>query len=101
MAVFSSILGFAGAPSKIAALANTTSSAEVVLGNKVLFAIVGSGSFYLKLGKSGMSAAAVTDFLIPSGTVITLDMTSQYDSLRVFNNSGGAIDVHIQPLSRH
>ncbi len=101
MAVFSAILGFAGPCSKVAGLANAASSSEVVVGSKALFAISGTVAFYLKLGVSGMAAAAVTDMYIPANTLVTLDMTSQYDRLRVYNNSGGSGDIHIQPLSRH
>lgn len=101
MAMYSSIMGFGDrATTKVTALGASTSSAEIVLGPNCIFAIIGTGNFNLAFGPASMSAAAATDFFIPSGQIVTLDTTNQWNSIRVFNNTAGNIDIYVQKLSR-
>ena len=106
MAVFSSVFGFSGdATQKVAALAASTSSAEIILQENQLFAVMatgaGSGDFHLAFGNSGMAAAAVTNFRFPGKQVFTLQTGDHFDRLRVFNPDGvNTLDVYIQVLDR-
>ena len=85
---------------KVAALAAAASSAEQNLGKNQLFAINATDEFHIKFGVTGMGVAANTDFRIPKDAVVVYDTGQAFTHIRVFNDTGVAIDVYIQPLSR-
>jgi len=76
-----------------------TSTTEQELGPHQIFAIVGDGNFHIKFGRTGMGAAAATDFLIPSNTIVVLDTGSAFTHVRLFNPTGSTINLYILPLS--
>jgi hypothetical protein len=106
MAVFSSVFGFTGdATQKVSALAVSSSSAEIVLGNNALFAIMatgaGSGDFHLAFGNAGMAAASAANFRFPGKQVFTLNTGDHTDRIRVFNpDTVNTLDVYVQRLDR-
>jgi hypothetical protein len=103
MAVFNAIL-VPGKErgTKIAALAAITSSAEVLLGPNVIFAINATKDITIAFGATGMGAALATDgFRIPANSTFTFDMGRSLTAFRVFNLDGAATaDVYYMPLSK-
>jgi hypothetical protein len=81
-----------------AAIATTTSSAEIVLGRYQLFAINANGDLNIRCGNSGMPAAAATDYRIPNGTTAVYQVPAQWDRIRLYNAGGGSVTYWIQPL---
>lgn len=105
MAIFSAIFVPVGGSTASAATADLTgtitaasSTSEIVLGRYTLFAINATSDMNIRFGNSGMPAAAVTDFRIPSGVVATYQVPEQWDRIRLFNNGASSITYWIQPL---
>ena len=98
MATFQAIF-VPGKVTKVAALAGTTSSAEIVMAKDMKFAIVATGAINIAFGQSGMSAADATGWYIPASATIEFDLGNAYTSIRVFNSTASAIDVYILVLS--
>lgn len=86
---------------KLDNLAAVTSSAEIVIGNHVIFVVSGTGAFHIRFGNSGMGAAAATSFYVPSGAMPMFDLGKAWDRIRIFNPDAAAtIDVHYLILAR-
>ena len=101
MATFDAILVAGQSPDiKVTALADAASSAEQLLGSYTIFAVVGTGAFHIRFGKTSMSAGVTGDFLIPANTIVIFDMGAAFTHVRFFNDSGAAIDVHAKQLSK-
>jgi hypothetical protein len=101
MAVFSAILCPSSAPvQKVAALAATTSSAELAFGNNTIIAVNATQDITIAFGQAGMGAATASNFRIPANTTQTFDLGQTFSSIRVFNLAASAADVYVQPLSR-
>ena len=101
MATLDAILVMGQSPNRVlAALAADTSSTEQLLGSNTIFAVVADDAFHIKFGKTGMTVAAATDFLIPANTIVIFDTGSAFTHVRIFNDTTAAIEVHIQQLSR-
>lgn len=100
MATFSAIFA-PGITTKVVALAGSASSAEIVLGKDVKFAIVATTSpINIAFGQPGMAAADATGFLIPAGVIASFDLGNAYTSIRVFNNTAStATDVYVLQLA--
>lgn len=75
------------------------SSAEIVVGKEQVFLIVGDQDFFLKVGNSGMGAAANTDQYIPAKVPMYFDTGSHTDRIRVFA-AGTAANIYVQVVSR-
>lgn len=99
MATFSAVFSFNAEAAITAALGATTSTAEIVLGNDRKFAITATGAFNVKMGISGMTAAAAGDFEFPGAAVFTIATNNAQDRIRIFNPGGSSINYWIQPLS--
>lgn len=102
MAVFSAILVPSNdAPIKVAALAASTSSAELVMSNNRIFAINADQDITIRFGTSGMAAADATFYRIPANQQTTFDLGGAFDRIRVFNQAAAtAANVYIELLSR-
>lgn len=117
MAVFSAVFrpsdstGGIEKVNKVTALAAAASSAEIVLGTNVPFAIVAipigtpgattGANINVRFGPLGLGAATAADFGIPVNVVLTFDTGSGFQSVRVFNNcTTSAVDVYVMPLSK-
>jgi len=86
---------------KTAALAITTSSAEIVIGINKVFEINSDQDITIAWGTSGMGAATAANFRIPANTMMRYDMGSAFSSIRVFNLSGTTTaNIYIQPVSK-
>ena len=86
---------------KVTALATTTSSAEVSLGQNTVFAINSDQDCGIRFGTVGMGAATVADFRIPANVTQVWYMGDAFTHIRVFNHDGTATsDVYIMPMSR-
>lgn len=99
MAVFSAVFSFSEEAAITATLGATTSTSEIVLGFDRKFAVTATGAFNLKMGTTGMTAAAATDFEFPASAVFTIATTSATDRIRIFNPGAGNISYWIQPLA--
>lgn len=89
------------APIKIAALGTATSSSEQTIGRGSIFWINATQDITIKLGDTGMGAAAATDMRIPANSNAVFQMHNRHDFIRVFNLSATtAADVYIKQLSR-
>jgi hypothetical protein len=88
------------APQKVAALASSTSSGELVFGVNSIIAVNATKDITIKFGQSGMAAAAATDWRIPANTIREFDLGQAFDRLRVFNLDAAATDVYIGVFSR-
>ena len=99
MATLSAVFSFSAEPATTASLGATTSTSEIVLGNDRKFAITATGAFNVKMGNSGMSAAAATDFEFPASAVFTIATNSSQDRIRIFNPGGSSINYWVQPLA--
>lgn len=107
MAVMDAILT-PGEPrgTQTAGLGASASTAELLLGPQQIFVISGRGasgasaSLHIRFGRTGMAAAAATDFFVPACAMPTFDTGSEFTHVRVFNPNAGAIDVHILKLSK-
>lgn len=75
------------------------SSAEIVLGNECIFIIVADQDAFLKVGNSGMGAAANTDLYLPAKVPQIFDMGSHTDRVRVFA-AGTSANIYITRVSR-
>ena len=76
-------------------LATATSSAAQAIGRNKKFGIVGTGAFHMKRGDANVAASVAADFLFPANQVHTMYTGTVFTNIRVFNDSGGNIDVHI------
>lgn len=87
-------------PTKVSALAASTSSAELVFSNYAILAISATGDCHVAFGNSGMADAATTGWRITSGAVHQFELSGAYDRIKIFNPNAGAIDVYVMPLAR-
>src|SRR5258708_3271997 len=88
------------AATKVAALATTTSSAEIALGTNVIFEINADQDITIAWGAAGLGAATATNFRIPANTMQRYDM-GIFNSIRVFNlSSTTAANVYIQQITK-
>jgi hypothetical protein len=85
---------------KLTALGAAASSTEQLLGKNQLFAINATDDCHIAFGVTSMGVASATDFRLPQDAVVVYDTGQAFTHIRVFNNTGAAIDVYIQPLSR-
>jgi hypothetical protein len=95
-------------------LTTGTSGAEISLGNNQIFMIVAfaaaagtaTNNINVRFGPTGLGAAAATDMGIPCGTPTSsasplfFDTGDTYQSIRVFNNTAGSVDVYVCKMSR-
>ena len=102
MAMFDAILVPAQTRStKIAALGATTASAEQAMGKNTIFAIVADGTCNIRFGPAGsVPAPDATDFLVPTGAILTFDVGAQWTSFKIYNPTGGAINAYVMILSK-
>ena len=84
-------------PNKNAALADAASTAEFELGTDQVFSIIATGAFHLKMGLVGLGAADAGDDLFPANAKAVID-TGRNTHIRVFNDSGAAIDIYTKKL---
>lgn len=98
MARFAQILSPAGdAVIKVTGLLATTSSAELAVGARRIFAINATQDITIRFGQTGVGAADATFYRIPSNQQTTFDMGSN-SVVRVFNEGASAADVYILKL---
>lgn len=103
MATYSAVLPPAAAkPTKIAALAATTSSSELPFPKNRIIAIQATGDVQVVFGVSGSVATAdATGWYIPQGRVDTFDMSDQWTAIKIYNPGASAVDVYILELGRN
>lgn len=75
------------------------SSSEIVFGPNCIFIVVGDQDFFLKVGNSGMAAAANTDLYIPAKIPMTFDIGSFTDRIKVFA-AGTSANIYTTAVSR-
>lgn len=98
MARFAQILAPAGdTVIKVTGLAATTSSGELVVGARRIFAVNATQDITIRFGQTGMGAADASFYRIPANQQTTFDMGSN-SVIRVFNESASAADVYILRL---
>lgn len=101
MAVLSAILVPSGQPATVVSnLAATTSSAELLLGPNVIFALNATQDITVAFGVTGMAAAGVNNFRVPANATVTMDLGQAYTAIRVYNLSSNPANVYLQPMSR-
>ena len=90
------------APTKITNLATVTASSEIAsFGANEIFAINASGDITIRFGPAGsVPTPDANSFRIPSNTTMVFDVGRQWTSFKVFNITGGNVNVYIQPLSK-
>lgn len=86
-------------PTKVSALATTASSAELLFSQDRIIAIVATGNCQVVFGITGLAAADATGWFIPSGAVHQFDL-GQMTAIRVYNPTGGNIDVYVMELAK-
>lgn len=99
MSILDAILSADSRQDASAALAGTTSTAEIIYGAGEVIAINASGDINIKFGASGMTAAAATNFRIPGGVVATYVFGNGSDRIRLFNPGATSVTYYIQVLS--
>lgn len=99
MSVIQAIMAAESALDASASLAATTSTAEISLGPYAVVNISASGPINIKFGKTGMTAAAATNFQVPANTIVTYQVSKSEPFIRIFNPGGGSINYWIQFLS--
>ena len=83
-----------------AAVAATTSTAEIQLGSNSLSIIVATGDMHIAFGTAGMAASSASYFRIPANMVFHCLMPRNCDRIRLYNPGGGSITYHIAKAER-
>jgi hypothetical protein len=83
----------------VATLATLTSTAELAIGNDLGILVCCTGDSHIRFGLTGMGAADATDTYIPAKTMVSFGM-GPWTHVRIYNPTGGNIDVHYSTLSK-
>lgn len=69
------------------------SSAEIILGQNVIFEIVASAAMNVAFGVSGMAAASASNFQLPANVIHRWDTGNYNDRIRIFGTGTYWIQV--------
>jgi hypothetical protein len=89
-----------------ASLATVTSTADIVVGPKVVIGINAGGTnganapLNVRFGNATrIQAAAASDWFIPGGTTQYFEMGAEFDRLRIFNPGAGSVTYYVYVFS--
>ncbi len=81
--------------------AASTSSAEVLLGKNQKIWYCADQDTYLRFGDTGLGDADATDFLVPSKTLVILDMGNDFTAFKSYNGSSTTtVNMHYIRMSQ-